>query len=75
MKNPMPTLIGTPQPNPDFADESQGNLGKAFPRLLAAGEKGLERVKVQKPVVGEQTLIVLLVTEVPDAETIEGVFS
>ncbi|MEL7098733.1 MAG: DUF1330 domain-containing protein [Pseudomonadota bacterium] len=71
----MATMIVTAQPNPDFADEAQAYVGQALTMLLEAGGTLLKRVRVQKPVVGEQTFALSLVMDFPDAETIEGVFS
>lgn len=71
----MATMIVTAQPNPEFAEEAQTYVSKALPMLIEAGGKLLKRVKVQKPVVGQQTFALSLVMEFPNAEIIEGVFS
>ena len=71
----MTTMIVTAQPNLENAEEAQAYVGKALPMLLEAGGKLLKRVKVRKPVVGEQTFALSLVMEFPDANTIEDVFS
>lgn len=71
----MATMIVTAQPNPDHAEEAQAYVGKALPMLLEAGGTLLKRVKVQKPVVGEQTFALSLVMEFPTTEIIDGVFS
>ena len=71
----MATMIVTAQPNPDHAEDAQAYVGQALPMLMAAGGKLLKRVKVAKPVVGDQTFALSLVMEFPDAKSIEDVFA
>lgn len=71
----MATVIVTAQPNPEHADDAQAYVGQALPMLIAAGGKLLKRVKVAKPVVGDQTFALSLVMEFPDAKSIEDLFA
>lgn len=71
----MATLIVTAQPNPDHPQETKAYLGQALPMLTEAGGTLIKRVRVAKPVVGEQTFAAALVMEFADAETIEAVFA
>jgi len=71
----MATMIVTAQPNPDHPEEAQAYVGQALPMLIEAGGRLLKRVKVTKPVVGDQTFALSLIMEFPSAKTVEDLFA